>query len=192
MFTLVASGRSANSVTTRPHSPARGQTEGTTRMVRGKLNIGMMARGAAAVCLLILVSFLCLTPRATAVQRTQFDHLTTGYELRGFHRDLSCEYCHVQGVFKGTPRVCVGCHTQGSRVNSTPRPGTHILTQDNCETCHSQYNFLPIVRMDHLAARGTCFSCHNGVKAEGKNVGHEPSDNNCDACHTTNAFIPVR
>ncbi len=46
--------------------------------------------------------------------------------------------------------------------------------------------------MDHLQVRGTCFSCHNGVKAMGKNPGHIASDNNCDACHTTNAFTPVR
>jgi hypothetical protein len=46
--------------------------------------------------------------------------------------------------------------------------------------------------MDHTAARGTCFSCHNGMAAMGKNPGHIPSDNNCGACHTTNAFNPVR
>ncbi|HWM71291.1 MAG TPA: cytochrome c3 family protein [Steroidobacteraceae bacterium] len=161
-------------------------------MVRGKLTIGLLARGAALLAALGLLLFVFLMPHASAVQRTQFDHLTTGYELRGFHRDLSCEYCHLQGVFKGTPRTCVGCHTMGTRVNSTPRPVTHILTQDSCEACHTQYNFLPIVHMDHLQVRGTCFSCHNGVKAMGKNPGHIASDNNCDACHTTNAFTPVR
>lgn len=131
-------------------------------------------------------------PNASAVQRTQFDHLTTGFELRGFHRDLSCEYCHAKGVFKGTPRTCEGCHTIGSRVSATARPPSHISTQDNCALCHSIYNFLPIFRMDHSAARGSCFSCHNGVTAEGKNPGHIASDNNCDACHTTNAFAPAR
>jgi hypothetical protein len=132
------------------------------------------------------------TAPAAAVQRTQFDHLTTGYELQGAHRDLSCEYCHQRGVFKGTPRTCVGCHTAGSRVTSTPRPPNHISTQDDCQLCHSLYNFEPIVHMDHLAARGTCFSCHNGLSVMGKNPGHIPSDNNCGACHTTNAFNPVR
>jgi hypothetical protein len=161
-------------------------------MVRGHPRINSLARGAVLIAALVLVLFVFLMPHASAVQRTQFDHLTTGYELRGFHRDLSCEYCHLQGVFRGTPRTCVGCHTTGSRVNSTPRPMTHILTQDNCEACHTQYNFLPIVHMDHLQVRGTCFSCHNGVKAMGKNPGHIASDNNCDACHTTNAVTPVR
>jgi len=41
---------------------------------------------------LILTCLALLYPgsRACAVQRTSFDHLTTGYELRGAHRDLAC------------------------------------------------------------------------------------------------------
>ena len=56
-------------------------------------------------------------------------------------------------------------------VSSTPRPPNHISTQDNCELCHSLYTFEPIVHMDHLAARGTCFSCHNNLVA----IGQDPS-----------------
>jgi hypothetical protein len=159
-------------------------------MLRGIPHHQIWTRAAKLIATLALLLF-CV-PQASAVQRTQFDHLTTGYELLGAHRDLSCEYCHLKGVFRGTPRNCEGCHTIGTRVNSTPRPPSHISTQDNCELCHSRYTFFPIVRMDHAGARGTCFSCHNGVAAEGKNQGHIPSDNNCDACHTTNAFNPVR
>src|ERR1700740_3429231 len=133
-------------------------------MVRGKSVIATALILALGPLLLFL-----LIPHAKAAPRTQSDHLTTGYELRGFHRDLACEYCHLQGVFKGTPRECVGCHAYGSRVNATPRPVTHVLTRDDCEACHSRYNFLPIVHMDHTQVRGTCFSCHNGVKAMGKN-----------------------
>ena len=44
-----------------------------------------------------------------------FDHFTTGFELVGKHRDVPCEGCHVNAVFKGTPRDCVGCHQRGSR-----------------------------------------------------------------------------
>src|SRR5579864_1153066 len=105
--------------------------------------------------LLALVAMFVFIPHASAVQRTQFDHLTTGFELVGAHRDLSCEYCHQKGVFKGTPRICVGCHTIGSRISATPRPANHISTQAECQFCHSLYNFTPIVRMDHTQARGT-------------------------------------
>src|ERR1700738_4613975 len=107
-----ASERSASSVTTRLPSNALGRAEGRL-MLRGQSQFGVLARAARVITAGVLI--LLFTPYASAVQRTQFDHLTTGYELRGFHRDLSCEYCHLQGVFKGTPRTCVGCHTAGSR-----------------------------------------------------------------------------
>jgi hypothetical protein len=154
--------------------------------------LSTLRRVALTAALLIALILSGGATRAHAEQLTQFDHLTTGYELRGFHRDMSCEYCHVNGIFKGTPRTCSGCHTPGTRQNATARPPKHIAVRDDCESCHSQYNFLPIVRMDHLLVLGTCFSCHNGVVAQGKNPGHIPSNNNCDACHTTNAFNPQR
>ncbi len=147
----------------------------------------------ATLCAWLLALVAALGgPRAAAVQLTQFDHLTTSYELRGIHRDLSCEYCHVNDVFKGTPRSCSGCHTLGTRINATPRPVRHIAVRDQCESCHTQFNFLPLVRMDHSLVIGSCFSCHNGVVAQGKKPGHIPSNNDCDACHTTNAFNPQR
>src|SRR5947199_10072927 len=110
----------------------------------------LFAQGSKLLAALVLPLW-SMAP-ATAVQRTQFDHLTTGYELQGAHRDLSCEYCHQQGIFKGTPRTCVGCHSTGSRISSIQRPANHVSTQDNCQLCHSLYNFAPIVRMDHSAS----------------------------------------
>jgi hypothetical protein len=142
--------------------------------------------------ILTLALWSCVLPQATAVQRTGFDHLTTGFELEGAHRDLSCEYCHVNGVFKGTPRTCQGCHTRGSPISATPKPVKHIASADDCSSCHARYNFWPLIRVDHTAVHGTCFSCHNGVIAEGKTPDHIPADNNCDACHTTIAFNPQR
>jgi Cytochrome c7 and related cytochrome c len=127
-----------------------------------------------------------------AIQRTGFDHLTTGFELRDAHRDMACEYCHVNGVFKGTPRTCEGCHMIGGRISATPKPPRHIASADNCALCHAGYNFAPIFRMDHTGARGSCASCHNNLTATGKSLKHIPSDNNCTACHTTVAFMPAR
>ena len=154
-----------------------------------------MKRGAYMTTLravLALALWLCLLPHATAVQRTGFDHLTTGFELRGAHRDLSCEYCHAKGIFKGTPRTCQGCHSLGSPISATPKPMKHIASDDDCSLCHAHYNFVPVAHVDHTAVRGSCFSCHNGVVAEGKTPDHIPADNNCDACHTTVAFNPQR
>jgi len=56
------------------------------------------------------MAFLVLVPsmRVAAVQpiTVSFDHLSTGFELDGVHRDLPCESCHLNAVFKGTPRSC--------------------------------------------------------------------------------------
>ena len=152
-----------------------------------------MNRGAlrTLIALLTLLWGFLATP-SYSIQRTGFDHLTTGFELRDAHRDLACEYCHVNGVFKGTPRNCAGCHTIGSRISATPKPFKHIPSSDECVACHAGYNFAPIVRMDHTAAKGTCQSCHNNVTATGKDPKHILSDNNCTACHTTVAFVPAR
>src|SRR5215472_1029393 len=110
-----------------------------------------MTRGAHTTTLravLALALWLCALTPASAVQRTGFDHLTTGFELRGAHRDLSCEYCHVQGVFKGTPRTCQGCHTIGGQISATSKPPPHIPTTEQCVLCHAIYNFTPVYRVD--------------------------------------------
>ena len=154
-------------------------------MIRGAHLIVIRTALALALC-------LCLPPQAWAVQRTGFDHLTTGYELLGAHRDMSCEYCHSNGVFKGTPRTCQGCHVPGSPISATRKPVRHIASADDCSLCHALYNFAPFVHVDHTAVRGSCYTCHNGTVAEGKTPDHIPADNNCDACHTTVAFNPQR
>ncbi|MET0014744.1 MAG: hypothetical protein ABW088_13925, partial [Sedimenticola sp.] len=35
----------------------------------------------------------------------------------------------------------------------------------------------------------SCFSCHNGITAQGKSPGHIPSGNTCDDCHTTRTWL---
>jgi hypothetical protein len=102
----------------------------------------------------------------------RFDHLTTGYELMGAHRLVACESCHVDAVFKGTPRDCVACHSPGSRVGASPKTSGHILSTENCGACHSTVAFVPAVNFDHDQALGSCSSCHNGVGATGKPPGH--------------------
>ena len=77
---------------------------------------------------LIANFFLLLTMLGSAALAqspgSKFDHLTTGFELTGAHRLQPCESCHVDAVFKGTPRVCVTCHSPGSRIGATPKTPT--------------------------------------------------------------------
>jgi hypothetical protein len=117
--------------------------------------------------------------------RANFDHLTTGFELIGQHRDLPCESCHANAIFKGTPTNCSSCHGVGTAVRATAKPANHILSTDACEACHTPVAFNPAVNFDHTQVRGSCSTCHNGVQAQGKGPTHIVTDLECDACHTT-------
>ncbi len=120
-----------------------------------------------------------------AQSRTSFDHDTTGFELTGQHRDLPCESCHANAIFKGTPRACQDCHGVGTAIRATAKPANHILSTDNCVACHAPIAWAPAVNFDHTQARGSCSTCHNGVQAQGKPPTHIVTDLECDACHTT-------
>ena len=78
-----------------------------------------------AVAVLMLMPPAQPAAAATAPITVPFDHLTTGFELDGVHRDLPCEFCHLNAVFKGTPRDCGTCHITGSQ----------------CDRCHTTYSW---------------------------------------------------
>jgi nitrate/TMAO reductase-like tetraheme cytochrome c subunit len=120
-----------------------------------------------------------------------FDHLSTGFELDGVHRDLPCESCHVNAVFKGTPRDCGTCHIQGSVFNATPKTTTHIPTSNDCAACHNTIAFRPSVHFDHAQVMGGCAGCHNGVIAQGEGPTHPATSQNCAACHSVLTWNPA-
>jgi hypothetical protein len=139
---------------------------------------------ARALAALLLA--LALSPQGSAAPtRANFDHLTTGFELLGQHRDLPCETCHANAMFKGTPTDCGACHGIGTAVRATAKPANHILSTDQCASCHTPIAWNPAVNFDHTQARGSCSTCHNGVQAQGKGPTHIATDLECDACHTT-------
>ena len=139
---------------------------------------------AAAVAGLLLM--LAPLPAALAAQaRSSFDHLTTGFELLGQHRNLPCEACHANAIFKGTPTQCGACHGIGTAIRATAKPANHILSTDQCQSCHTPWAFNPAVDFDHTQALGSCSTCHNGTAAQGKPPTHIVTDLECDACHNT-------
>jgi hypothetical protein len=141
---------------------------------------------ARALWLLVLVLGCAAAPPAhSAPGRPAFDHLTTGFELLGQHRDLPCESCHANAIFKGTPTKCSACHGVGSTVRATAKTATHMLSTDQCDACHTVDAWKPAVSFDHTQALGSCSSCHNNVTAQGKPPNHIVTDLECDACHTT-------
>src|SRR5437016_858153 len=148
-------------------------------VLRQRIRAGVHALAA-------LLLGLAFAPSVSAAPaHANFDHLTTGFELTGQHRDLPCESCHVNAIFQGTPKECGACHGIGSLVRATSKPASHILSTDQCGACHTPIAWNPAVNFDHTQARGSCSTCHNGTMAQGKGPTHIVTDLECDACHTT-------
>ncbi len=142
-------------------------------------------RAAAGALAALALALLPLTGASGAETRSNFDHLTTGFELLGQHRNLPCEACHANAIFKGTPTACGQCHGIGTAVRATAKPHNHILSTDQCQSCHTPWGFNPAVDFDHTQALGSCSTCHNGTIAQGKPPTHIQTDLECDACHNT-------
>ena len=141
----------------------------------------------AALCLVL--SWLAGSAQAAEtakVQRTTFDHLTTGFELLGQHRDLACESCHVNAIFKGTPRECQACHGVGTSVRASAKPASHLLTTNACGFCHTPVAWNPAVNFSHSEVMGSCASCHyKGSPVGGPGPNHIVTDLDCSVCHST-------
>jgi hypothetical protein len=145
-----------------------------------------------AVAVLMLAPSPRVTATGTAPITVPFDHLSTGFELDGVHRDLPCESCHLNAVFKGTPRDCGVCHITGSVFNATPKIATHIQSTNNCAACHDTASFRPDVHFDHTEVMGNCVTCHNGTIARGEGPTHPATSEACAACHTVMSWNPPK
>jgi Cytochrome c7 and related cytochrome c len=148
--------------------------------------------GLLATALLTLVPALESAAAGAPPITVPFDHLSTGFELDGVHRDLPCESCHLNAIFKGTPRNCGICHITGSTFNATPKTATHIMSTNNCAACHDTTSFRPDIHFDHGEVMGSCVSCHNGTIAQGEGPTHPATSQQCEACHTVMSWNPPK
>jgi len=145
-----------------------------------------------ALAIGLLAPWAPLSAAAPSPITVPFDHLSTGFELDGVHRDLPCEACHLNAVFKGTPRDCGTCHITGSQFNATPKTATHVPSTNLCAACHNTISFRPDVHFDHTQVMGSCVNCHNGTLAQGEGPTHPPTSQNCEACHTVVSWNPPK
>lgn len=125
-----------------------------------------------------------------------FDHAASTFPLTGLHIPVSCEECHIDGRFKGTPLECVACHADNDKhkgsygpdcsschqtggwypstfnhaLNRFPLTGAHIGLA--CTRCHLNFNFQNVSIV--------CASCHRDPVFHAGSFG-----TNCIACHTT-------
>jgi hypothetical protein len=88
-----------------------------------------------------------------------FDHSLSGFPLTGAHANVSCENCHANGQYSGTPSQCAACHSE---------PAFHagMFGGQACSACHStsawrpaDYNGAHSFPMNHGDAN-TCSDCH--------------------------------
>ena len=136
-----------------------------------------------------LVRVAATSASAVSGQPAGFDHSNTGFVLEGAHAPADCSACHLQGVFKGTPKQCISCHSSGSRMSGQYIPSDHIKTMSLCEECHSSQQWTPLIRMNHDVVTGSCSSCHDGSRASGKPPGHISTGEDCETCHSTFSWI---
>jgi hypothetical protein len=131
-----------------------------------------------------------------------FDHLKTGYALTGMHVQARCESCHLNGIFKGTPRDCVSCHAPGMRAargnvvmppNHVPYKAVPAATMAQCDTCHkgSVATWTHARFHQNVSVSTGCATCHtlgaggiylNAVGRPATAV-HATVTGQCETCH---------
>jgi hypothetical protein len=99
-----------------------------------------------------------------------FDHNAT-FPLVGDHAQQSCATCHVNNVYNGTPRDCVGCHNDEYARTTAPNHAAAGFPM-TCESCHRA--------SDTTWTAGT-FN-HRFPITSG------PHKQECSACHTTSNY----
>ncbi len=98
------------------------------------------------------------------------------FPLDGRHSQITCQTCHTEGNYAGTPNQCLDCHL-------TNRPAAHFEGQ--CALCHSTAAWLPST-FDHAAMGAVdCQSCHLSVRPVDHFAGQ------CGACHAITAWLPA-
>jgi hypothetical protein len=134
----------------------------------------------------------------------KFDHGKTKFELTGAHQPLSCNACHVGGLYKDTPQSCVGCHATDDVHQNSRGP--------DCAKCHTTKDW-HTASFDHLKetqfallgrhAKVDCTDCHRGgdykTKLPTTCVGCHRADDahagrfggKCEQCHGNDVWHPV-
>ncbi len=146
-----------------------------------------------------------------------FNHDATPFPLTGSHRAVSCQDCHVGGVFRGTPTTCVSCH-QTHYDQTVEPPHRSLAFPTDCQRCHTAAGWpgalyehsttqFPLTGA-HIAA--SCRSCHADRVYTGKSMAcascHQqdydtttdpnhrtamfPTD--CQTCHVTSTWLGAR
>ena len=118
----------------------------------------------------------------------KFDHSTkTTFPLTGAHVPLTCNQCHVGGVFAGTSAQCSSCHLANYQQTTNPNHTAAGFPQ-TCATCHTttqwagatwDHNSRTRFALTGAHVQVACSLCHVGGKYAG-------TPNQCEGCHLPN------
>ncbi|MEW6028445.1 MAG: cytochrome c3 family protein [Chloroflexota bacterium] len=105
---------------------------------------------------------------ANGWEPASFDHDLAAFKLEGKHTETSCDQCHVNGQYKGTPSDCYSCHRQDDEHNGQ-------YGQD-CGGCHNPFDWED-ASFDHSLSSFPLTGAHTGLA--------------CERCHVNNQFAGV-
>jgi Cytochrome c3/Cytochrome c7 and related cytochrome c len=108
-----------------------------------------------------------------------FDHDTdTDYVLRGGHRDVACNDCHIEPIFEQSPgTACADCHLDDDAHDGTL--GT------DCAACHTEVSWEDAVFFDHDLTSFPLLGAHSDVECEDchKDKAFASTESDCVSCH---------
>ncbi|MBP7779071.1 MAG: hypothetical protein KA371_18285 [Acidobacteria bacterium] len=106
------------------------------------------------------------------------------FQLVGKHATVACAVCHVNNVFRGTARECIGCHRAEYDRTATPNHAAAGFST-NCETCHRPtdqtwrgvtFNHNTFFALQGIHALQACATCH-------RNNVYRGTPRDCVSCH---------
>ncbi|NWG92775.1 MAG: cytochrome C [Parvularculaceae bacterium] len=116
---------------------------------------------------------------AFAWTSVKFDHdRRTKFRLRGAHRGVGCESCHLEPVTKSLPgRACVDCHRDDDPHKGGQGPA--------CETCHNESSWTASVKFDHDLTVFPLLGKHKTAECDDCHQSREFSETStdCVSCH---------
>jgi hypothetical protein len=150
----------------------------------------------------------CHRATDSSFRGASFNHNSV-FALAGRHAQVSCASCHGNGVYKGTPRTCVGCHQGNYDRTSSPNHRSAGFPT-TCESCHKNTDTswtqgvfthrFPITSGPHRTACASChtssgsfatfncLTCHQRAKTDEQHKerrGYRYESVACYGCHPT-------
>jgi hypothetical protein len=148
----------------------------------------------------------------TAWKPSSFNHTTTGFELKGSHKNVvQCSDCHKGNLTAAKPE-CISCHQV--QYDNAPNHKTSGYPTD-CTMCHTPNNWLensfdhaktgfPLTgshttvacalchTSGYVGTSAVCNSCHQKNYTAAVVPSHSAAGipNTCETCHTTTAWKP--